>query len=123
VVERIRKLNKLGLARGENPSKLFEGIKAVDNQFNDLKHKLTEDDKIAVVLEKASADYLIILANTARYKGAGLVLDDLEKSMRIQWRIEHGDDKTGNGKDFSLSAFQGTCYNCGQQGHRANKCP
>ena len=56
VVERTRKLNKLGLARGENPSKLFEGIKAVDNQFNDLKHKLTEDDNIAVVLEKASAD-------------------------------------------------------------------
>ena len=52
-VERTRKLNAIRLKKGENPAKLFEQLKAIDNQFSDLTHKLSEDDKIANVLEKA----------------------------------------------------------------------
>ena len=125
VVERVRKMNALTLGEGENPENLFELIKSIDNQFKDLTHGLTEQDKIAAVLDKGSKDYLIILANTAREKGTSLTMEHLEEAMRIQWRIEHGKDesKSGKSKEFNLSAFGGNCYHCGKPGHRVNKCP
>ena len=84
-VERTRKLNSIRLKKGENLAKLCEQLKAIDNQFSDLTHRLSEDDKIANVLEKASDKYGMILANTAREKGSGLSLDQLEDVMKLQW--------------------------------------
>ena len=52
-VERKQKLNAIKLKKGEVPAKLFEQLKAIDNQFSDLTHRLSEDDKIENVLEKA----------------------------------------------------------------------
>ena len=52
-VERTHKLNSIRLKKGENAAKLFGQLKAIDNQFSDLTHRLSEDDKIANVLEKA----------------------------------------------------------------------
>ena len=45
-------MNALSLSAGENPENLFEEIKAIDNQFKDLTHGLTGQDKIAAVLDK-----------------------------------------------------------------------
>ena len=78
VVDQTRNFNNLKMTKGENPANLFEGIKAIGKQYSKLSHNLTEDDKIAAVLERAPAKYLVILANTAREKGNGLTLDDLE---------------------------------------------
>ena len=64
-VERTRKLGKIALKAGENPETLFEQIKAIYNQYCELTHVLTKDDKIDVVLEKGSEEYGVILANTA----------------------------------------------------------
>ena len=63
-------MNAMKLSKGEDPAKLFEKLKAIDNQFRDQVHSLTEDDKIAVVLEKGLDKYGAILANTAREKGS-----------------------------------------------------
>ena len=52
-------------------------------------------------------------------------MEDLEEAMKMQWRIVQG-SKTSSGtenKEFSLVGFNGTCYHCGEKGHRANKCP
>ena len=51
-VKRTRKLGQIALKAGENPATLFKKIKAIDNQYCDLTHALTKDDKIDVVLEK-----------------------------------------------------------------------
>ena len=90
------------------------------NQFSDLPQKFSEDDKIAVVLENALDKYGIILANTARKKGTRLAMDNLEEAMKIQWRIVKGAIESTNnqGKEYVLAAFIGTCYKCGQTGHK-----
>jgi hypothetical protein len=77
-------MNGTKLDKGEDPSKLFEAINAIDNQYKGLAHKLTEDDKIVVVLAKGKKEYSMILANTAQEKGTGLTMDDLENAMQIQ---------------------------------------
>ena len=126
VAERTTKLNSTKLNKGEDPARLFEAIKAIDNQYKDLSHKLTEDDKIAIVLGKGKTEYSVILANTAREKGTSLTIDDLEEAMQIQWRISHGDENKNesNDSEFSLVASNElTCYFCGEKGHKANKCP
>ena len=125
VVERTRKMNAVQLNKGADPANLFEQIKSVENQFSDLPQKLTENDKIAVVLEKAAEEYGVILSNTAREKGNHLAMDDLEDAMKIQWRITKGtkETKSESAKEYVLSAFTGKCYKCGKVGHKADKCP
>ena len=124
-VERTRKLNQVELKVGEDPAKLFEQVKAIDNQFSELTHGLTKDDKIGIILEKGAEEYGVILANTARDKGSRLTMDDLEEAMIVQWRIvsTHTGSPGGKKKEFSLVSFSGKCYHCGQSGHKANNCP
>ena len=68
IVKRTPKLNSLRVQDNKNPANLFEGIKAIDNQFKNIDHNLTKDDKIAAILEKASTKYSVILSNTAQEK-------------------------------------------------------
>ena len=84
-VERQRKLKRVELKTGEDPAKLSKQLKAIDNQFSELTHGLTKDNKIGVILDKGAEEYGLILANTAREKGSGLTLDNLEDAMKVQW--------------------------------------
>ena len=89
-VKRTQQLNVIKLKKEEDPEKLFEKLKAINNQFSNLTHGLSENDKLANVLQKASEEYGVILANTAREKGNRLSLDHLEDAMKLQWRITTG---------------------------------
>ena len=44
--------------------------------------------------------------------------------MKLQYQIKYGkinDGKNDNG-EFTLLAFNGKCYNCGNNGHKAIEC-
>ena len=120
----MQKMNALRLSKGEDPAKLFEKLKAINNQFSDLAHALTKDNKIASILERGSDKYGDILANTARKKGSSLTVEHLKEAMKMQWQIVQGSNTSSGteNKEFSLVGFNGTCYHCGERGHQANKC-
>ena len=46
--------------------KVFENFKEIYNQFSGMANKVDEEDKIAVVLEKAPNKYAGIFSNTER---------------------------------------------------------
>ena len=59
-------------------------------------------------------------------KKTALELSDLEEVMNQHWHQIKKDDEDNaeeKGKELTLSAFNGKCFNCGEMGHRANKCP
>ena len=54
VVERTSKMNAIFLKKRTDPADLSESIKTVENQYSDLAQKLTEEEKISAILDKAS---------------------------------------------------------------------
>eukprot|EP00957_Ditylum_brightwellii_P156669 11924607-Ditylum_brightwellii.AAC.1 len=60
-------------------------------QFSGLKKKMDEEDKIALVFEKAPKEYSTILAITEAEKGRALTMKDLHKAIDTHYRIRYGD--------------------------------
>ena len=64
-------------------------------------------------------------------KGDALSLDDLQKAIDKMWHLQKGGEEVLNGDGgannselgLGLVSFHGTCFNCGEKGHRKNKCP
>ena len=56
----------------------------------------------------------------------GFGLENLEKAMTLFYRQKYGDTKesanSGDAEELVLSAFGGTCFNCGQKGHKKHEC-
>ena len=51
------------MGQNEDPKKLFEKIKAVETRFNTKTKKISEAEKIAVVLSQAPLKYQAILTS------------------------------------------------------------
>ena len=123
-VQLKRKLNKLEMGEYDDPSILFEKIATIENEYSDTKSALQEEDKLALVLEKAPDKYASTLAIIQESKGDQLTIDDLERAMTLEYRLRtKGSKVDGKGKELSLSSFNGICYKCKQSGHKANACP
>ena len=44
--------------------------------------------------------------------------------MKTHYRVENkGKAEKGDGPELELATFLGTCFECGQEGHRAKDCP
>jgi hypothetical protein len=76
------------------------------------------------VLTAASKEYVSILTAEQQSKCAALRLTDLESAMTQHWRQTTGTlSAAEEGNEVTLLTFNGICYNCQAQGHRANECP
>ena len=80
VDERIA-LNSIKMKKGEDPSKLFERIKAVETKYNAKARKISETDKIAVVISQAPRAYGSIITAEQRVQKSNLKLSDLQEAM------------------------------------------
>jgi hypothetical protein len=112
------------MKKNQEPAALFEQITAVENRYNTVSNKVSQEDLIAVILDAAPAEYQAVLTSEQRFRGAALMQSDLEDAMnqhRRQLNKNKGaatdDDKT----ELTLSAI--VCYECNQEGHKASSCP
>ena len=68
-------LNYANMKNHEESKRLFERIKAVETRFNTKTNKMTEADKIAVVLSQSPVAFQSVLTNESRtMKGQNKVL-------------------------------------------------
>ena len=126
-VELKRKLNKVSMKKKDHPKVLFEQLAKIENMYKANVKSLDEDYAIAVVLDKAPDEYAHVLASEEGIYGNNLKLKHLKAAMIRQYCIVYGkkqsNDNDGSNGELQLSAFNGTCYFCGEKGHKANKYP
>ncbi|XP_076923420.1 uncharacterized protein LOC143585546, partial [Bidens hawaiensis] len=82
---------------------------------------LSETFQVACIIEKLPPSW-VDFKNYLKHKRKEMTIEDL---------VGKNGGKKNHGKGFNLGPkggvgkkkkFQGTCYNCGKQGHRANEC-
>jgi hypothetical protein len=124
-VELRQELNQIKMKKNGNPAGLFEQISAGENIYNNTAAtKIDEEDLIAVILDAVPAEYQAVLTSKQRSKGDTLKQGNLEDAMNQHWR-QLNKNKTAKDEDedaeLTLSAI--TCYECNEEGHKANQCP
>jgi hypothetical protein len=92
-------------------------------QYDTTTHQIDEEDLMAVVMSATPEKYTSIIMSEHRGKGTNLtLLDDLEALMYQMWRQSSKlFDKEV--PEINLCGFEGYCYHCKQQGHKADACP
>eukprot|EP00957_Ditylum_brightwellii_P082777 6293523-Ditylum_brightwellii.AAC.1 len=74
------------MKKKDKPSKLFEQIAAVDDQYSRMTKIFDEEDKIAIVLGKAPKKYASMLANMESKYGNKLKMKSMEEAMKKQFQ-------------------------------------
>ena len=100
----------------------------VCNAYNNAKHKIDEEDLIAVVLNAAPHQYHSILTGERRQhkNDDDLTCDDLAKVMQEHYRpmnpsaSNEDDDENEIGL---VGAVAGICYNYRKKGHKSHQRP
>ena len=88
-------LNKIRMSSNEEPKQLFKRIKAVEVRYNAKTKKLSEANKIAVVLSQAPAICKSVITAEQRLKcGLGIdsTMQDLREVMNEHYRLINGED-------------------------------
>jgi hypothetical protein len=111
-----------GVLDAEDPSILFEQVRAIQNRYDSDAHRIDEEELISIVMAAAPEIYLSVITCKQRVKGNQMCLHDLEIVMYQLWRQSKGliDQHT---TEITLAAFEGHCYQYKQQGHKADACP
>ncbi len=121
-VELRAMLNGVSMKDSQDPSVLFDQIiSAIRNRYDTATHQIDEEELMAVVMSAAPEKYTLIITSEQCIKGSKLALDDLEEVMYQKWRQSKGSDTEV--PKINLSGFEGYCYQCKQQRHRADQCP
>lgn len=126
-IEMKREMNALSMGKEENPDKLIESLSAIENKYNTQTVQINEDDKIAIILEKAPAQYQSILTAELRAKADKVKVKDLHEAMKLLFRALYGKEgaEIEKQKEIQLASVPGqiTCYRCKKPGHKAFQCP
>ena len=123
-VELKRDLNNVTMQEDDDPKELFSQLTTIERKYASSSYEIPKEDLMAVALEAAPEKYAVILAKELRDKGDACALSDLKEAMKAQYRLAtKGKKNKSNGKELSLSTFTGTCFECGEAGHKANECP
>lgn len=125
IVEMRQRLAKVSMRSNEDPSTLFEQLSVIANLYydKDLNRELSEEEQIATILTACPKAYETVLITEQRSRGVNLKLEHLEEVMTQFYRQTHNEKETEDENEITLTTFEGECYNCGEKGHRANKCP
>jgi hypothetical protein len=79
-------LNKIGMKKDADPATMFEQIARVENRYNTPTQKISRDELIAIVLDKAVIEYQAVLTAEQRAKGNSLTLKDFnEPALETDW--------------------------------------
>jgi hypothetical protein len=118
-VELRSMLNEVSMKDSEDPSTLFEKVSAIQNCYDTDADHIEEEELIAVIIGAAPEKYLSVITCEQRAKGDQMSLQDLEIVMYQLWCQSKGLID----QHITLAAFEGYCYKCKQQGHKADACP
>ena len=113
-----------------NPQVMFEQIASLENRFKML---MLHSEKIAIAIKKLPPEYQAMLTSEMSKEGRRITPQHIEDVVYQYWRAVHGsyaknaiiDGKTeekADDKEVVLMAFNGTCNQCGQQGHKEVDC-
>jgi hypothetical protein len=127
LVELRKALGKVSMKTKEDPATIFEQISTIENRYMDGTRTIPIEELIAVVMNAAPDEYASVLTAEQRTKGATLTLEDLESAMDVHYRLMYprdvSNDLSDDDGEIGLSAFNGVCFKCGANGHKANDCP
>ena len=125
--EQASKLMDLKLSKREDPEKLLDEMAMIELEYQ---VDVEEKQRIAAVVKAAGPQYADAIRLAQSNKGSAVTADDLVEEMCKSWRISGGksDDDTPRGGDETVLASTNVgnsdkCYNCGEEGHKANGCP
>jgi len=98
-----QKLAKLKMMATSNPGTLFEKMQVILNSV--ANNSVSDEDLIAMVLEKAPANYAQVMTMTQLKYGDALTLTNLEKAMKTHYRtIGGGNDSDDDGTEVGVAA-------------------
>jgi hypothetical protein len=66
-------------------------------------------------------EYIYIITMEQQTKGNLVTLKDLEAVMYQQWQQKNGPTEEQD-NEMTFPVFEGYCYQCEQQGHKADAC-
>ena len=110
------------MKENDDPNIIFSQLTEIERKFDTDTYSVPPEELMAVVLEESPSDYAVILTQTLIEKKNACTLNDLRDAMQIKYHIAtKGKKSNSDGKKTGLRSFAGTCYKCGETGHRAYK--
>ena len=123
--EKAMALQNVNMKKYQHPDDLEKQLTKLSNQYHGRNGhiKVTNGELIAAVLRVIPQAYKAVISTEQLTKGNKITWEDLIKAMKLHYRTLYGHKTdSGSGNEMTLG-FLGKCYECGEAGHRANKCP